>query len=113
MYQSIDELCLELKVALKQRDFNISDSNDDMIIMKSEIKKAIATINNCRRYVPTSEKPYPLKYEHLIIPLCLCSYSKIGAEGESQHSENGVVRTYTTGGDYPKDILMSIVPLVK
>ena len=49
----------------------------------------------------------------MIIPLAITSFAKIGAEGQTSHSENGVVRNYTSGGDYPKDMLDEIIPLIK
>ena len=53
------------------------------------------------------------KYEDLIVPLCVSSLAKIGAEGQTSHSENGVIRAYNGGGDYPKDLLATIKPLIK
>ena len=53
------------------------------------------------------------KYEYLIIPLCISSIAKIGAEGETSHVENGVTRIYGSDGDYPKNLLGQIIPLAK
>lgn len=109
--KSIQSLATQLKIVLKSRDFEIP--TDDMPILEYEVERAIAEINKCRRFEPTEDKLYDIKYESLIIPLCLCSFAKIGAEGQSSHSENGIVRNYTTGGDYPRDVLKGIIPLVK
>lgn len=111
--KSIDELTDELRRKLRARDFNITDSPTDTEDLKDEIERAISTINDCRRFTPTKDKPYPQKYEKTIIPLCLCAFSKIGAEGQTSHSENGITRNYTNGGDYPQDMLDSIIPLAK
>ena len=102
---------MELLQILKSRDFNISENDD--FVLKYEITRAIEEINKCRRFKPVGDKLYDEKYESLIIPLCLCSFSKIGAEGQTSHSENGVTRNYTTGGDYPKDMLNGIIPLAR
>lgn len=110
MTKDITELVDLLKKNCKARD--ISSDMDDAIY-EQEIKEAIAAINRRRRFKPTDEKLYDLRYEDLIIPLAISSLAKIGAEGEAIHSENGVSRTYNTDGKYPSAILKSIIPLVK
>lgn len=111
--KSVKELTDELRKKLIARDFNITNSPADTIDLEDEVERAISTINECRRFTPTKDKLYSQKYERLIIPLCLCAFSKIGAEGQTSHSENGISRNYTNGGDYPQDMLDSITPLVK
>lgn len=101
----------QLKSLLLSRDFEISDK--DTPILQYEIKRAIAQINRCRRFKVTDEKPYDKKYEDLIIPLAISSFAKIGAEGQTVHSENGITRHYTSGGDYPKELLDEIIPLIR
>ena len=78
-----------------------------------EIDKAIGVINDRRRFTPTVNKPYDMKYQHLIVPLCVFALAKVGIEGETSHSENGVQRIYAGDSDYPQDILNGIVPLAK
>lgn len=109
--KSLNTFVGELKSLLIARDFDITDK--DTPILKYEIKRAIREINRCRRFESTDEKPYDTKYEDLIIPLAISSFAKIGAEGENVHSENGITRHYTSGGDYPKEELAKIIPLVK
>lgn len=101
----------DLKMLLINRDFDITDK--DTPTLKYEIKRAIKQINRCRRFIATDEKPYDKKYEDLIIPLAISSFAKIGAEGQNVHSENGITRHYTSGGDYPKELLSEIIPLVR
>lgn len=107
----LNSLVGDLKVLLRNRDFDITDK--DTPTLKYEIKRAIKQINRCRRFKATEEKPYDEKYEDLIIPLAISSFAKIGAEGQSVHSENGITRHYTSGGDYPKELLNEIIPLVR
>ena len=102
-------LLASLKTALSARDFGTF--TDDYLMF--ELDQAIATINRCRRFTPKDDKAYDPKYEYLIVPMCISSLSKIGAEGQTSHSENGVLRNYDGGGDYPKALLQQIVPLVK
>lgn len=110
-YLTKNELVGKLKQHLEFRDFDIPSK--DIFILEDEVDRAINEINRCRRFEPTEDKPYDKKYESMIIPLCITAFSKIGAEGQSSHSENNVQRTYTCGGDYPIDMLDSIVPLIK
>lgn len=85
----------------------------DDVIYDQEIKEAIRAINSCRRFTPTEDKLYDKKYEDLIVPLCVSAIAKMGAEGQTSHSENGIVRGYGSDGKYPSSILKSIKPLIK
>ena len=105
----ISNLVNKLRTVLKSKDFNV----DDTYLLEYEVERAIAEINKCRRFTPKGDSLYDKKYESLIIPLCVSAFAKTGAEGQTSHSENGVTRTYTAGGDYPKDVLDSIIPLIK
>lgn len=106
-----EELVSKLQVILNSKDFNVTDS--DKPLLEYEVERAIAEINKCRRFTPTNDALYDKKYESLIIPLCISAFAKSGAEGQTSHTENGIVRNYTSGGDYPKDMLNGIIPLVK
>ena len=98
-----------LKAVLSVRGFmNYTDE-----YLNFEIKQAIQEINRCRRFTPTETKLYDEKYEYLVIPMCVASIAKIGAEGQIYHSENGVIRTYTSSNDYPKELIQQIIPLIK
>lgn len=111
MAKTVTEFTTQLNVLLTARGFNITDA--DTPVLQYEVERAISEINKCRRFTATEEKPYDEKYESLVIPLCISAFAKMGAEGQIGHSENGVVRTYTSGGDYPRELLSGIVPLVK
>lgn len=104
-----DSLLNSLKVVLSAR--NLSGFDDTYLSF--EIEQAIAEINRCRRFTPTAKKPYDNKYEYLIIPMCVSAIAKIGAEGQTSHSENGVLRNYGSAIDYPRELLIQIIPLIK
>lgn len=106
---SIYDLLYKLKLSLTARGF--STFNDEYL--KLEIELAIKEINRCRRFTPTNDKLYDKKYEYLIIPMCISSLAKIGAEGQNRHVENGIDRQYSSGIDYPKELIQQIVPLIK
>lgn len=105
----IDGLVSTLKTVLAARDFK---SYDDAYL-QFEITQAIQEINRCRRFTATEKQLYDSKYEYLIIPMCVSSIAKIGAEGQASHSENGIQRTYGSAGDYPKELISQIIPLIK
>ena len=86
---------------------------DESAKLTPVIKEAIAEINRCRRFTPTKDVLYDSKYEDMIVPLCVSALSKIGAEGQTSHSENGIVRGYGNDGKYPSAMLKSIKPLIK
>lgn len=106
---TINELKDKLQNKLESRGFDNVDIED----IADELERAIKQINRCRHFEATDEKPFDPKYEDMIIPLALTAFAKIGAEGQISHSENGVIRNYTSGGDYPKDMLNEIIPLIK
>lgn len=106
---STSELMDTLKSVLIARNFKTYDD----AYLDFEIKQAIREINRCRRFTPTQKQAYDPKYEYLIIPMCIASIAKIGAEGQASHSENGVQRTYGSSADYPKELISQIIPLIK
>lgn len=104
-----DDTLFTLKAVLKDKHFQIPSD----LTLQQEIENAIGVINRCRRFTPTEDKPYDLKYKNLIIPMCVYAISKYGAEGELSHSENGISRMYSSSADYPKELLSQITPLIK
>lgn len=109
--QIISNLINSLKAMLKARDFDMSNLSDSCLEL--EIRQAIGVINRCRNFTPTDTKMFDKKYEYLIIPMCVSSIAKIGAEGESTHSENGIYRMYNSDSNYPVRLTNQIIPLVK
>lgn len=53
----------------------------------------------------------PAAYEHIQIKIAVELFSKMGAEGQTAHDENGVKRTYEAG-DVSGSLLRQITPLV-
>lgn len=52
----------------------------------------------------------PHQYERVQISIALELYSKMGAEGETSHNENGISRTYEAG-DISPSLLKQILPM--
>lgn len=66
-----------------------------------------------RRYpfgIP-DEATVPVAYEHIQLQIALELFSKLGAEGQTAHNENGINRTYEAA-DVSPSLLRRIVPLV-
>lgn len=62
-----------------------------------------------RRRTPT-ELPMESQYSSLQIEIAVFLYNKLGAEGENNHSENGVNRSYENA-HIPDSMLNMVVPL--
>ena len=52
----------------------------------------------------------PVAYEHIQIQIAVELFSKMGAEGQTGHSENGVSRSWESG-DVSQSLLKRIVPV--
>lgn len=109
--KTIISLVEDVKAVLDYKGIPYPEDNDTIIEL--EITNAIGTINRCRRFTPTNDILYDEIYEDKIIPLVEAAFSKVGAEGETAHSENGTNRSYGSADKYPKDMLRDIVPLTK
>ena len=53
----------------------------------------------------------PTQYEHIQLRVAVELFSKMGAEGQTAHSENGISRTYASA-DVSPALLYRIVPVV-
>ena len=54
-------------------------------------------------------KDVPLQYESLQLEIAAYLLNKRGAEGQTQHSENGITRQYENA-DIPSSMLKSLTP---
>lgn len=111
-YKNTEEafsLLEKLKRQLEIREFDISHLDDEILF--DEIEDAIEAVNDRRHFISTDQKLFEDKYKGIVIRLVICSFSKMGAEGQLSHSENGVSRTYAGASEFPNDILKEIVPL--
>lgn len=85
------------------------EAPDDQIDLELEMAKD--TINERRGFSPTIDVPIEDKYLNLQVLLTVEALSKYGAEGEKQHSDNGVMRVYENGSPYSDSLLNRIIPL--
>lgn len=109
--KDIDTLLEEVKAVL---DFDgIRYPKNDDTVLTLEIKSAIGEINRCRRFTPSEDVLYDVKYEDKIIPLVEVAMAKKGAEGQTTHVENDTSRQYGSADKYPPAMLRDIIPLTK
>ena len=52
----------------------------------------------------------PSQYEHIQLQIAVELFTKMGAEGQTAHKENGIDRTYEAG-DVSPSLLKRIIPL--
>lgn len=86
------------------------DENNNALLV--ELLESAKHIINQKRY-PFSDYPGTLeeRYKDLQIRIAVDLYNKLGAEGETAHSENGVSRSYGAE-NVSTDLLKEIVPKV-
>lgn len=87
-----EELMLDLTLEFA------SEKSFDNIAMTQKIKNAIREVKNARKYpshyTETQIKDDMQNFYSNIRNIALYDYNKIGAEGQSSHSENSVSRAY-------------------
>lgn len=92
---------------------NMLDHSVDDNVISAYLEMAGDIILN--RLFPFGDRPYdavPSVYVQNEIDITIYLINKRGAEGEKAHSENGVSRTYESGG-VPESLLANITPYVK
>lgn len=99
----MEELLARLKTRLRY-----SGTVEDAIL-QDHLTSAIDTVNELRQFTPTDEEIVESQYKSIVVELALCAYSKMGAEGQTMHNENGVSRVYE-GALYPHSLLSKIIP---
>ena len=101
------ELIAKLRAKCEARGLDFNN-----FVLADEIETAISAVNERRSFTPTVDILYEEKYSNLIVKMALYSLTKIGAEGETSHKENGIDRVYANSGDYG-DLLNEVIPLIK
>ena len=104
------EKLVELRIILDDMG---ADSDDDDATLLSYLEMAKYKILN-RRYPyldddELEEKTIPKRWEHKQIEIAAYMLNKRGAEGETQHIENGIHRNYKSA-DVPEEMLRDIPP---
>lgn len=99
----MDELLARVKIRLRFTG-EVEDSMlTDLLI------SALDVINDIRQFTPTTEAVVEPQYRSVAVEMAVALYSKLGAEGEVSHSENGVSRTYDSSS-FPTALISRIMP---
>ena len=103
-------MTLDEKIARLEVLISPDTANTELLMYLLEQAEGIV-LN--RRYpfgTPEGTITVPAKYEHIQIQIAVELYSKMGAEGQTAHNENGINRTYEAA-DVSPSLLRRIVPL--
>ena len=84
----MDELITLLKDRIEGTDLAYYGHKDGKL--KYALKYAISMVNNRRGYKPTETEPFEPRFEMNVLEGAVWYLGKIGAEGYSSTSENGV-----------------------
>ena len=86
------------------------DVNDELL---NELLASAAAAILSRRFPFGHEagQGVPAQYEDLQIRIAVDMFNRMGAEGETMHSENGISRTYESGY-ISQSLLAEVVPMV-
>lgn len=89
----------------------ISPDTADAELLGTLVEQAEGIVLN-RRYPfgPPEGATVPSVYEHIQLQIAVELFSKMGAEGQTAHSENGINRTYETA-DVSPSLLKRILPI--
>lgn len=88
----------------------IVEETDDNVLTVCLNLAGQAIANRCYPFDP--EKPVPPKYYARQIEIAAYLINKQGAEGETQHNENGINRSYESAS-IPESMLKDIVPFAR
>ena len=97
---------------LERMKLKIGDSSvsDELLLTYLEDAKGII-LNKRYPFGYPDGTEVETKYETVQVAIAIELYSKLGAEGETSHNENGISRTYENGF-ISNTLLKSIVPKV-
>jgi hypothetical protein len=89
----------------------ISPDTAETELVSALIEQAEGIVLN-RRYPfgPPEGATVPSHYEHIQLQIAVELFSKMGAEGQTAHNENGINRTYEAA-DVSPSLLRRIVPV--
>ena len=85
-------------------------ASDDLLTTLLEEAEGIV-LNRRYPFGPPEGATVEARYEHIQLKIAVELFSKLGAEGQTVHNENGVNRTYEAA-DISPSLLKRIVPLV-
>lgn len=84
----------------------------DTTLLSAYIEDAGQAIINKAYPFLTGIETVPPKYQRLQVEIAVYLANKMGAEGQTQHIENGIHRTYESAS-IPNSMLKAVIPLAK
>ena len=84
-------------------------ASTDLLLYLLEQAEGIV-LNRRYPFGPPEDAMVPAAYEHIQLQIAVELFSKMGAEGQTAHKENGVDRTYEAA-DVSPSLLRRIVPV--
>ena len=88
----------------------VGESDTEEVLLAYLNIAASKIINRAFPY-GTDEPEVPSRYDFLQCEIAAYLLNKRGAEGQTQHSENGITRTYASA-DVPESLLGAVTPMV-
>lgn len=89
----------------------ISPDTADERLLSLLISQAEGIVLNKRYpFGPPEGATVDIRYEHIQLQIAVELFSKMGAEGQSAHNENGINRTYEAA-DVSPSLLKRIIPI--
>lgn len=85
-------------------------ASDSLLLFLLEQAEGIV-LNRRYPFGPPEGAEVPVIYEHKQLQIAVELYTKMGAEGQTSHDENGIKRTWEAG-DVSPALLRAIVPVV-
>lgn len=85
-------------------------ASDDLLRSLLELSEGIV-LNRRYPFGAPEGATVEARYEHIQLQIAVELFSKMGAEGQTAHSENGINRTYEAA-DVSPSLLRRIVPVV-
>lgn len=86
------------------------EATDDLLLYILEQAEGIVMNRRYPFGIPEGAK-FPIQYEYAQLRIAVEIYSKMGAEGQIQHQENGTLRTWEAG-DISPSLLRGIMPMI-
>lgn len=84
-------------------------ASKDLLLALVDIAEGIV-LNRRYPFGPPDDAVVPPQYEHIQLQIAVEVFSKMGAEGQTAHNENGINRTYEAA-DVSPSLLRKIVPI--
>lgn len=86
------------------------DTAEDNLLDALLLQAEGIVLNRRYPFGPPEGATIPAQYEHIQLQIAVELFSKMGAEGQTAHSENGIGRSYEAA-DVSPSLLKRIVPI--